>query len=278
MPVNFNEPLSFTQVHRNPLASSPPACVAISLTRLAFRSDWQRTWSMPTCCTVPPLVPRPKSACATWPPSRYASPEFITLSPEFMPFVGERAAAGGFFEGSPPPFPLVPCFNGSSALFMMLLAFVSAALILSIFPGQVSSFASGTVRTGKPFNPLLGETYELDRMASLGCRVVLEQVSHHPPMCAMHAEGRDWVFFQVPFFPERKRERRKSERQTEFADGLSGRLPMLPPGILHEQSVPWQLPGDYPHGHLAPGVSAPQRALHLDQGTAKKKKKKKIEK
>jgi hypothetical protein len=40
----------------------------------------------------------------------------------------------------------------------------------------ISSFSSGAWRTGKPFNPLLGETFEFDRMATKGFRVVLEQV------------------------------------------------------------------------------------------------------
>eukprot|EP00730_Choanoeca_flexa_P013635 TRINITY_DN5542_c0_g1_i1.p1 TRINITY_DN5542_c0_g1~~TRINITY_DN5542_c0_g1_i1.p1 ORF type:complete len:735 (+),score=177.05 TRINITY_DN5542_c0_g1_i1:47-2206(+) len=61
----------------------------------------------------------------------------------------------------------------------------------------LSSFASGAWRTGKPFNPLLGETFELDRMATKGFRVILEQVSHHPPICAMHATSvNGWTFWQ----------------------------------------------------------------------------------
>lgn len=40
----------------------------------------------------------------------------------------------------------------------------------------MSSFASGAHRTGKPFNPLLGETFELDRLKSKGYRAIVEQV------------------------------------------------------------------------------------------------------
>ncbi|XP_077471750.1 oxysterol-binding protein-related protein 1 [Stigmatopora argus] len=59
----------------------------------------------------------------------------------------------------------------------------------------VSAVASQWERTGKPFNPLLGETYELIR-EDLGFRWVAEQVSHHPPVSAFHAEGlqEDFVF------------------------------------------------------------------------------------
>uniref|UniRef100_A0A8C5G6F1 Oxysterol-binding protein n=1 Tax=Gouania willdenowi TaxID=441366 RepID=A0A8C5G6F1_GOUWI len=59
----------------------------------------------------------------------------------------------------------------------------------------VSAVASQWERTGKPFNPLLGETYELIREEK-GFRLVSEQVSHHPPVSAFHAESLvgDFVF------------------------------------------------------------------------------------
>ena len=40
----------------------------------------------------------------------------------------------------------------------------------------VSAYATTLFRTGKPFNPLLGETYEFDRMEDLGWRGISEQV------------------------------------------------------------------------------------------------------
>lgn len=39
----------------------------------------------------------------------------------------------------------------------------------------------------KPFNPLLGETYEMS-LEQYGYRAVCEQVSHHPPISAYHGE------------------------------------------------------------------------------------------
>ncbi|XP_035594255.1 oxysterol-binding protein-related protein 2-like isoform X2 [Oncorhynchus keta] len=59
----------------------------------------------------------------------------------------------------------------------------------------VSAVASQWDRTGKPFNPLLGETYELTR-EDHGYRLISEQVSHHPPISAFHAESLvgDFVF------------------------------------------------------------------------------------
>ncbi|XP_072934551.1 oxysterol-binding protein 1 isoform X2 [Epargyreus clarus] len=56
----------------------------------------------------------------------------------------------------------------------------------------VSSYATTACRTNKPFNPLLGETFECDRMADLGWRSISEQVLHHPPTSALHCEGGAW--------------------------------------------------------------------------------------
>ncbi|KAK9890339.1 hypothetical protein WA026_010433 [Henosepilachna vigintioctopunctata] len=56
----------------------------------------------------------------------------------------------------------------------------------------VSALASNWERLGKPFNPLLGETFELEREEF---RIICEQVSHHPPISAFHAEHEDdWTF------------------------------------------------------------------------------------
>lgn len=41
----------------------------------------------------------------------------------------------------------------------------------------ISSYSTTAIRAAKPFNPLLGETYELDRTEDLGFRVINEQVS-----------------------------------------------------------------------------------------------------
>uniref|UniRef100_A0A1Y9H2P0 Oxysterol-binding protein n=1 Tax=Anopheles dirus TaxID=7168 RepID=A0A1Y9H2P0_9DIPT len=55
----------------------------------------------------------------------------------------------------------------------------------------VSALASNWERLGKPFNPLLGETYELIRPEF---RIICEQVSHHPPISAFHAESENFRF------------------------------------------------------------------------------------
>jgi len=62
----------------------------------------------------------------------------------------------------------------------------------------VSSYSTTAIRVGKPFNPLLGETYESDRTEDLGWRCVSEQVLHHPPMVAQYCEspGGGWRCWQ----------------------------------------------------------------------------------
>ena len=60
----------------------------------------------------------------------------------------------------------------------------------------VSTYANSLTRAGnKPFNPLLGETYECIR-EDKGFRFLAEQVSHHPPISACHAESRNFTFWQ----------------------------------------------------------------------------------
>ncbi|XP_039666227.1 oxysterol-binding protein 1 isoform X3 [Perca fluviatilis] len=61
----------------------------------------------------------------------------------------------------------------------------------------VSSYSTTVHRTGKPFNPLLGETFELDRLRDCGYRSLCEQVSHHPPAAAHHAMSeKGWTLRQ----------------------------------------------------------------------------------
>lgn len=57
-----------------------------------------------------------------------------------------------------------------------------------------SSYSSTIDRIAKPFNPLLGETYEYAR-PDKGYRLFAEQVSHHPPIGAMLAESPRWSFY-----------------------------------------------------------------------------------
>ncbi|XP_014838453.1 PREDICTED: oxysterol-binding protein-related protein 3-like [Poecilia mexicana] len=60
----------------------------------------------------------------------------------------------------------------------------------------ISAYASSYYRAGsKPFNPVLGETYECDR-PDKGFRFIAEQVSHHPPVSACHSDSKNFCFWQ----------------------------------------------------------------------------------
>ncbi|KAJ4704662.1 Oxysterol-binding family protein [Melia azedarach] len=47
-------------------------------------------------------------------------------------------------------------------------------------------------RAWKPFNPILGETFEMTNHG--GVTFIAEQVSHHPPMSAGHAENEHFIY------------------------------------------------------------------------------------
>jgi len=51
-------------------------------------------------------------------------------------------------------------------------------------------------RTGKPFNPILGETFEYVDDKRDGFKFLGEQVSHHPPIGACHCENNNWKFWE----------------------------------------------------------------------------------
>ncbi|KAK7321066.1 hypothetical protein VNO77_31226 [Canavalia gladiata] len=66
--------------------------------------------------------------------------------------------------------------------------------ILNVAAFAVSAYASTEGRICKPFNPLLGETYEAD-FPDKGFRFFSEKVSHHPMIVACHCEGTGWKFW-----------------------------------------------------------------------------------
>lgn len=66
--------------------------------------------------------------------------------------------------------------------------------ILYVAAFAVSAYASTEGRICKPFNPLLGETYEAN-YPDKGLRFFSEKVSHHPMIVACHCEGTGWKFW-----------------------------------------------------------------------------------
>ncbi|KAK6076782.1 oxysterol binding protein [Seiridium cupressi] len=79
----------------------------------------------------------------------------------------------------------------------------------------------------KPFNPLLGETFELlrtDNEVPGGFRLIVEKVSHRPVRLAMHADAALWSFAQSPA-PGQKFWGKSAEITTEGKVRVALRLP-----------------------------------------------------
>lgn len=67
------------------------------------------------------------------------------------------------------------------------------ALLIGCVVIAACSSARAKERQRKPFNPLLGETYELVR-EDYGFRLISEKISHRPLIMATEAESDDWIF------------------------------------------------------------------------------------
>lgn len=76
--------------------------------------------------------------------------------------------------------------------------------LLYVTAFAVSQFSSSRAKERairKPFNPMLGETYELVRSEKEvpgGFRVIVEKVSHRPVVMAVQADSSGWSFSQTP--------------------------------------------------------------------------------
>ncbi|KAL4924687.1 oxysterol-binding protein related protein OSH3 [Aspergillus undulatus] len=72
--------------------------------------------------------------------------------------------------------------------------------LLYVTAFALSSLSSSRIRERairKPFNPMLGETFELVR-EDMGFRFVSEKVSHRPVQLAYQADSKDWSITQSP--------------------------------------------------------------------------------
>ena len=57
---------------------------------------------------------------------------------------------------------------------------------------NTAKYAAISFRTLKPFNPILGETYEYSWK---DFKLLVEQVSHHPPISAIHVYGKEYEYW-----------------------------------------------------------------------------------
>ncbi|THH03314.1 hypothetical protein EW145_g6356 [Phellinidium pouzarii] len=96
----------------------------------------------------------------------------------------------------------------------------------------MSNYSSTIGRIAKPFNPMLGETFEYVRLDK-HYRYMSEQVSHHPPISACWAESPSWHYFG------------EVDAQNKF---MGKSFEIRPTGIAHaELIIPESFGGpDYP--------------------------------
>ena len=85
----------------------------------------------------------------------------------------------------------------------------------------VSAYATTSNRTGKPFNPLLGETFECDRSSDLGWKSICEQVSQEPLTASMHTQGKKWNFWQDAIL------------ESSFCGMTMNSMQVVPKGMAH---------------------------------------------
>ncbi|KAK1468807.1 oxysterol-binding protein [Colletotrichum melonis] len=102
--------------------------------------------------------------------------------------------------------------------------------LLYITAFAVSQFSTGRAKERairKPFNPLLGETYEMLRTEQEvpgGFRLLVEKVCHRPVRLAMQADSASWSFSQSPA-PSQKFWGKSAEITTEGRVRVALRLP-----------------------------------------------------
>jgi hypothetical protein len=92
----------------------------------------------------------------------------------------------------------------------------AAIRLLNVTAFAISSFSGSRVKERairKPFNPMLGETFELIR-EDKGFRYIAEKVSHRPVRMACQAEASEWTFLQAPL-PVQKFWGKSAELNTE---------------------------------------------------------------
>ena len=97
----------------------------------------------------------------------------------------------------------------------------------------ITAYSTTANRTNKPFNPLLGETYECDRLDDYG--LANDRRTSEPPsagLCNPHGES-------------------------QGVDVL--------PGVCHVEQVPRSVSSNYSAGHFASGVQANRPPLHVAQ-------------
>uniref|UniRef100_F7E2S2 Oxysterol-binding protein n=1 Tax=Equus caballus TaxID=9796 RepID=F7E2S2_HORSE len=170
MPVQLNEPLN-------------------TLQRLCEELEYSSLLDQASRITDPceRMVPAPPT------PGPAPGYHFLPWAPVF-----QKILAGFFLAAEIPPQHPSPSLRWGGISFSDPSSSVSLAFLPQVYIAAfaVSAYSSTYHRAGcKPFNPVLGETYECER-PDRGFRFISEQVSHHPPISACHAESENFIFWQ----------------------------------------------------------------------------------
>ncbi|CAF0795496.1 unnamed protein product [Adineta steineri] len=88
---------------------------------------------------------------------------------------------------------LAECIEYSSLLDQAALTNIPVERFHLLTAFIVSTLSTNLERMSKPFNPLLGETYELKMEGDTPFHYISEQVSHHPPVSALYIRGQHWT-------------------------------------------------------------------------------------
>nr|XP_026653113.1 oxysterol-binding protein 2 [Zonotrichia albicollis] len=187
-------------------ADSGEKIKAVNERATLFRITSNAMINVSECCSAPPPPP-PPSSC---PPSLFAPCALARVTAVRAWEVGKMQLGRGHGCG-PHPVPLQVNFNEPLSMLQRLTEDLEYHELLDkavkcessteqmcfVAAFSVSSYSTTVHRTAKPFNPLLGETFELDRLEELGFRSLCEQVSHHPPAAAHHVYSRrGWTLWQ----------------------------------------------------------------------------------
>ncbi|KAI9833631.1 MAG: hypothetical protein M1819_003584 [Sarea resinae] len=159
-----------------------------------------------------PFPPRPKSLSPLPQPPvsrRTTVPAATTLPPSLIGFlrknVGKDLSTLAMPVSSNEPLSLLQRAAEHMEYTSVLDAAVAASpkdglRLLHIAAFAISYYSVARVKDRairKPFNPMLGETYELVR-EDRGFRFVAEKVCHRPVILACAAESKDWSMLQSP--------------------------------------------------------------------------------
>ncbi|KAL4458310.1 hypothetical protein ABPG75_013175 [Micractinium tetrahymenae] len=137
----------------------------------------------------------------------------------------------------------------------------------------IAGFHHAFERWAKPFNPVLGETWQAG--LSDGSRIFLEQISHHPPISAFQLAGPDGLYTftglsqpSVSYGTNAVKTTAKGYRVLDFADG--GRIEMHFPtyylrGLLYTSAPRGELTGTAEFTDAQNGLSVEVRFGRLEE-------------